>query len=135
VTVDRPEHEIRVSENRAWCETCGWSDVARDSQRAWLSARNHFERRGESIAEQRTASTWLLCEYCEWPDRVWSDERPADGPAGVTDWPRDASWAWEIGDPGKGWAFACDEHEPIADAELPTSAYKRRPPGFRGGAD
>jgi hypothetical protein len=113
-------HEIRVEGDRAWCETCDWRDVTRDYFTAWTRACLHFsdpdpEREGTRGAQ---SPAWGVCELCAWPDRVWPSGRPAGG-TGTVEWPRPATWSWELGDLrlGRSWLLTCDEHRHLGPPE------------------
>jgi len=120
------QHEIRVDDDRAWCETCGWNDVTHGYYTAQMRAFFHFSEPdpAEHNAKGEPSPSWDVCEYCAWPDRVWPAGRPG-GALGVTDWPRPATWEWEIRGREKGWALACDEHEALGPSSS-SYAYKHR---------
>lgn len=120
--MDDQHHEIRVDGERAWCESCGWSDVAHGLFGAWTWACLHFSGPDPQVSGDEPASWpfWGVCEFCEWPDRVWP-AGPPYGATGRTDWPSAATWAWDIGDVrhGTAWALACDEHEHLGPRQGP----------------
>ena len=120
------QHEIRVDGDRAWCESCGWNDDTRGYYTAQMRAFFHFSEPEplEHNAKGEPSPSWDMCEYCAWPDRVWPSGRPG-GALGVTDWPRPATWEWEIRGREKGWVLACDEHEELGPSSS-AYAYKHR---------
>jgi hypothetical protein len=118
------QHEIRIDGDRAWCETCGWTDVTHGYYNAQTRAFLHFSDPDpvQHSPKGEPSPTWNVCEFCGWPDRVWPSGRPYGAP-GVTEWPRPAIWEWEIRGRAKSWALACDEHEDLGPGSS-ADAYK-----------
>ena len=116
------QHEIRVDGDRAWCETCGWSEVTHGLYGAWSRACLHFSGRDPQALDGDDPSWpfWGGFEFCEWPDRVWP-AGPPRGATGATEWPRTATWQWDLGDlrHGTSWVLACDEHAHLGPAKGP----------------
>jgi hypothetical protein len=116
-------HEIRVDGDRAWCETCDWSDLANDYFSEFDLACLHFcDPDPICDAKGGRQSALTVCSFCLWPDRLWVGGRPR-GDQGVTSWPSRARWQWEIRGREKDWVLACEEHEHLGPSGKP-NAYK-----------
>ena len=90
-------HEIRVDGERAWCETCDWSDVTHGCFGALSWAYLHFSgpdpqaaTAGGVAPSGASASSARGRTGCGPPGRPGGDQ-------GARTWPSAATWAWDIG--------------------------------------